>query len=92
VPGRNAHPAPHTRIRDRLRGKRKDSLKLIMARLAHGAATSISMSFLVMCAEKIMRLLGLFFVFILLVSAAFSGYMAHQISPRQVPNKDGTIG
>jgi hypothetical protein len=45
-------------------GKRKYSLKLIMARLAHGAATSISMSFLVMCAEKILRLLRLFFVFI----------------------------
>jgi len=27
-----------------------------MARLAHGTATSISMSFLVMCAEKILRL------------------------------------
>jgi hypothetical protein len=44
-------------------GKRKYSLKLIMARLAHGAATSISLSFLVMCAEKILRLLRLFFVF-----------------------------
>ena len=43
-------------------GKRKYSLKLIMARLAPGAETSISMSFLVMCAEKIMRLLRLFFV------------------------------
>jgi transposase, IS5 family len=43
-------------------GKRKYSLKRIMARLAHGAATSISMSFLVMCAEKILRLLRLFFV------------------------------
>jgi hypothetical protein len=32
-----------------------DSLKLIMARLAHGAATSISLSFLVMFAEKILR-------------------------------------
>jgi hypothetical protein len=42
-------------------GKRKYSLKLIMARLAHGAATSISMSFLVMCVEKILRLLRLFF-------------------------------
>jgi hypothetical protein len=40
-------------------GKRKYSLKLIMARLANGAATSISMSFLVMCAEKILRLLRL---------------------------------
>ena len=46
-------------------GKRMDSLKLIMARLAHGAATSISLSFLVMFAEKILRLLRLFFVFLL---------------------------
>jgi transposase, IS5 family len=45
-------------------GKRTYSLKLIMARLAHGAATSISMTFLVMCAEKILWLLRLFFVFI----------------------------
>jgi transposase, IS5 family len=35
-----------------------------MARLAKGAETSISMAFLVMCAEKIRRLLLLFFVFI----------------------------
>ena len=35
-----------------------------MARLAKGAETSISMAFLVMCAEKIRRLLRLFFVFI----------------------------
>ena len=45
-------------------GKRKYSLRLIMARLAKGAETSISMAFLVMCAEKIRRLLRLFFVFI----------------------------
>ena len=43
-------------------GKRKYSLRLIMARLAKGAETSISMGFLVMCAEKILRLLRLFFV------------------------------
>ena len=43
-------------------GKRKYSLQLIMARLPKGAETSISMAFLVMCAEKIMRLLRLFFV------------------------------
>jgi len=43
-------------------GKRKYALKLIMARLARGAETSISMAFLVMCAEKIRRLLRLFFV------------------------------
>jgi IS5 family transposase len=43
-------------------GKRKYSLRLIMARLPKGAETSISMAFLVMCAEKILRLLRLFFV------------------------------
>jgi hypothetical protein len=43
-------------------GKRKYSLQLIMARLPKGAQTSISMAFLVMCAEKILRLLCLFFV------------------------------
>jgi hypothetical protein len=43
-------------------GKRKYSLRLIMARLTKGAETSISMAFLVMCAEKILRLLRLFFV------------------------------
>jgi hypothetical protein len=36
-----------------------------MARLKKGAETSISMAFLVMCAEKILRLLRLFFVLIL---------------------------
>jgi len=41
-------------------GKRKYSLRLIMAQLAKGAETSISMSFLVMCAEKILRLHRLF--------------------------------
>jgi hypothetical protein len=41
-------------------GKRKYSLQLIMARLSHGAEASISMAFLVMCAEKILRLLRLF--------------------------------
>jgi hypothetical protein len=45
-------------------GKRKYSLDLIMARLAKGAETSIAMAFVVMCAEKILRLLRLFFVFI----------------------------
>jgi IS5 family transposase len=43
-------------------GKRKYSLQLIMARLPKGAKISISMAFLVMCAEKIRRLLCLFFV------------------------------
>jgi hypothetical protein len=49
-------------------GKRKYSLRLIMARLTTGAEASISMAFLVMCAEKILRLLRLFFI---LVSAWF---------------------
>ena len=45
-------------------GKRKYSLDLIMARLPKSAETSISMAFVVMCAEKIRRLLCLFFVVI----------------------------
>ena len=52
-------------------GKRKYALKLIMARLAKGAETSISMLFLVMCAEKIRRLLRLFFVTILAWNYAY---------------------
>ncbi len=43
-------------------GKRKYSLDLIMARLSKGATTLISMAFLVLCAEKILRLLRLFFI------------------------------
>jgi hypothetical protein len=43
-------------------GKRKPSLRLLMARLPKGVETSISMAFLVMCVEKILRLLRLFFV------------------------------
>ncbi len=43
-------------------GKRKFSLDLIMARLSKGAEALISMAFLVMCAEKILRLLRLFFI------------------------------
>ena len=39
---------------------RKYSLDLIMARLSKGAENSISMAFVVMCAEKIRRLLRLF--------------------------------
>ena len=42
-----------------------------MARLAKGAETSISMAFLVMCAEKIRRLLHLFFVTILAWNYAY---------------------
>ncbi len=45
-------------------GKRKYSLDLIMARLAKGAENSISMAFVVMCAEKIRRLFCLFFLII----------------------------
>jgi hypothetical protein len=55
-------------------GKRKYSLKLIMARLTQGAETSISMAFLVMCAEKILRLLRLFF---LLISAWVTSLLRH---------------
>ena len=58
--------------------KQKDSLMLIMARLALGAATSISMSLLVMCAEKILRLLTLFFVFIF---ACFCSLLRLHVSP-----------
>jgi hypothetical protein len=43
-------------------GKRKYSLNLIMARIKAGAESMISMAFLVMCAEKVLRLLRLFFV------------------------------
>jgi hypothetical protein len=43
-------------------GKRKYSLDLIMARQSKGAENSISMAFVVMCAEKIRRLLRLFFI------------------------------
>ena len=46
-------------------GKRKNSLALIMARLTKGGETTISMAFLVMCAEKRRRLPRLFFVTIL---------------------------
>ena len=45
-------------------GMRKDSLRLIMARLVKGAETYLSMALLMMCAEKIRKLLRLFFVFI----------------------------
>jgi hypothetical protein len=45
-------------------GKRKYSLDLIMVRLPKGEKTSISMAFVVMCAEKIRRLFRLFFVII----------------------------
>jgi len=46
-------------------GKRKFSLDLIMPRLPKGAENSIAMAFVVMCAEKIRRLLRLFFVTII---------------------------
>jgi hypothetical protein len=47
-------------------GKLKYSLELIRARLDKGAETPIFMAFLVMCAEKILRLRRLFFVAIFL--------------------------
>jgi IS5 family transposase len=43
-------------------GKRKYSLDLIMARLSNPAETLISMAFLVMCVEKILRFLRLLFI------------------------------
>jgi hypothetical protein len=43
-------------------GKRKYSLDLIMARLSKSAETLISMAFLVICSEKILRLFRLFFI------------------------------
>ena len=43
-------------------GKRKYSLDLIMARLSKGAESLISMAFLVLCGEKILRLLRLIFI------------------------------
>jgi hypothetical protein len=43
-------------------GKRKYSLDLIKARLAKSAENSISMAFVLMCAEKILSLLRLLFV------------------------------
>jgi len=46
-------------------GKRKYSLDRIMARRKAGAKTSISMTCLVMCAEKVLRLIRLFFNLIL---------------------------
>jgi IS5 family transposase len=52
-------------------GKRKYSLALIMARLPKGAETTILMAFVVMCAEKIRRLLRLFPVLIYALFYAF---------------------
>jgi hypothetical protein len=51
--------------------KRKYSLDLIMPRLSKGAENSISMAFVVMCAEKIRRLLRLFFITIFVCIYAF---------------------
>jgi hypothetical protein len=48
-----------------------------MARLAKGAETSISMAFLVMCAEKIRRLLRLFLSLLLLGFTHGSGPHPH---------------
>ena len=55
-------------------GKRKYSLDLIMARLSKGVETLISMAFLVMCAEKIRRLLRLFCI---TVCAWFYAWQRH---------------
>ena len=45
-------------------GKRKYSLQLIIARLTKGSGSSISIGFLVISAEKILRLLRLFLIVI----------------------------
>ncbi len=45
--------------------KRKYSLDRIMAKLTHGAETTISMAFVVMCSEKVLRLLRLSCVLVL---------------------------
>ena len=63
----NQQPSADQRRRNEVEGvfgsgKRKYSLRLIMARLTKGVETSISMGFLVICAEKILRPLRLFFV------------------------------
>jgi len=58
------------RWKDALDQGRKYSLDLIMARLPIGAEKSISIAFVVMCAEKILRLLRLFFVSILVLPSA----------------------
>ena len=54
-----------------------------MARLTNGAETSISMAFLVMCAEKILRLLRLFFV---LISAWFYSLLRLCVPGAMSPN------
>jgi hypothetical protein len=54
-------------------GKRKYSLDLIMARLPKGAESTISMAFVVMCAEKIWRLLRLFLI------AIYAWFCSHQL-------------
>jgi len=53
--------------------KRKYSLDLIMARLPKGAESTISMAFVVMCAEKIWRLLRLFLI------AIYAWFCSHQL-------------
>jgi hypothetical protein len=58
-------------------GKRKYSLDLIMARLAKGAKTLISMALLMICTEKIRRLLRLFFfiIFACFYAVKMPGYL-----------------
>lgn len=58
-------------------GKRKDSLDLIKTRLSKGAEISISMGFLVMCAEKALRLLHLYLL--LFLPGFMSAYSKHRL-------------
>jgi hypothetical protein len=67
-------------------GKRKYPLNLIMPKLKAGAEGTISMSFLVMCAEKILRLLRLFFV--LLFMCLWSLLSPHETA-RRASNASG---
>ncbi len=48
-----------------------------MARLISGAEGTISMAFLVMCAEKILRLLGLFFTLLYAWLCSLLAPLAH---------------
>ena len=65
-------------------GKRKYSLDLIMARLPKGAESTISMAFVVMCAEKIWRLLRLFFIAISVWFCSQQWPRCHWISLRNI--------
>jgi IS5 family transposase len=65
-------------------GKGKYSLDLIMARLSKGAETLISIAFLVMCAEKILRLLRLFFITVCAWFYAWQRPGAHWVVLRSI--------